>query len=90
VKYCEIDIGQTSAFRPGAACSMLTSWPASGYGSGFSRTASTTPKIVVLAPMASASVKTTANVNPGRRRSPRSARRRSRPSASIRPTPFMR
>jgi hypothetical protein len=48
-----------------------------GYGSGRSKTASTTLKIAVLAPMPNASVSTVTTANPGLRNSVRIAKRRS-------------
>jgi hypothetical protein len=45
----------------------------SGYGSGFSKTAFTTVKMAVLAPMPSASVRTATAVKPGFLRSVRNA-----------------
>src|SRR5262249_9381562 len=50
---------------------------ASWYGRGFKRTALTTLKIAVLAPMPSASMRTTTAVNPRFLRDCRSAKRRS-------------
>ena len=52
---------------------ILTSRSGSRYGSGRSRTAFTTLKIAVLAPMPSARVSTAIAVNPGERASCRTA-----------------
>src|SRR2546423_9287058 len=50
---------------PGWPARNCTSWPDSGYGSGLSRTALTTVKMAVFAPMPSASVSTATAVKPG-------------------------
>ena len=61
---------------PGARVSTLMSDSGSGYGSGLISTPLTTLNTAVFAPMASASVSSTAVVNVGFRRSPRAAWRR--------------
>src|SRR5690348_7587544 len=50
---------------PDQSARNCTSWPGSGYGSGLSRTALTTLKMAVFAPMPSASVSTATAVKPG-------------------------
>jgi hypothetical protein len=59
--------------RPFQVEATLTRRSASGYGSGRSRTAFTTLKIALLAPMPTASVATATSVKPGAWRSRRSA-----------------
>ena len=61
---------------PGARVNTLTSDSGSGYGSGLSSTPFTTLKTAVFAPMASPSVRSTAIVNVGFRRSARAVWRR--------------
>ena len=66
------DIPASVIPRFGFASGNKASRPGSGYGSGRSRTASTTEKIAVFAPMPSASVKIATTVKPGDLRSMRS------------------
>ena len=63
----------------GFASTVARTWTVSGseYGSGLNRTASATLKMAVLAPMASASVRTATDVNIGALRSRRNASLRS-------------
>src|SRR5690348_14198844 len=64
---------------------MRSAW---GYGSGFSRTVSTTENMAVLAPIPSASAEMAAAVKPGLRRSIRNACFRSLMSVSMVPPPL--
>jgi hypothetical protein len=67
--------GSEAVSRPIATCrpQTITRRSGSGYGSGRSSTPLTMLKMAVVAPMPIASVATTAMVNPGLRRSERSA-----------------
>src|SRR5215469_11812830 len=70
--------------RCGFCSHSMTSWPAFGYGRGLKRTAFTTLKMAVLAPIPSASVNTATKAKPGLLRNCRNAKRRScaRPTMS--------
>ena len=68
---------------PGAVCHRPTSRSGSANGSGLRRTAFTTLKIAVLAPIPNASVINVASVNTGVRARRRAACRRSRIKSDI-------
>jgi hypothetical protein len=80
-RYCAVDRFHSSPLpTPGTGFLRRTSRSGSGYGSGSSTTRLSTVYMDAVAPIPSPSVSTTAAANPGRRRSERAPRRRSRNS----------
>src|SRR5947209_11950067 len=65
MKYSDGEAGRSSTPIPGALLATDISRSGSGYQSGFSRMPFTTPKIVELAPMPAAIVRSAISVKPG-------------------------